>query len=155
MLDNNLLSPLGFAFRMKRAPNVEFQVQQVSVPGMNLGAIQSPTPFVRITDPGNITYDDLQITFMVGENLDSYLEIFNWIEQLGRPDSFKQYEYEKTDASLIILNSAKRAVFDIQFTDIFPTSLSGLDFDSTIADVQYISATATFSFDRFYYNTLG
>ena len=155
MLDNNLLSPLGFAFRMKRAPNVEFQVQQVSVPGMNLGAIQSPTPFVRITDPGNITYDDLQITFMVGENLDSYLEIFNWIEQLGRPDNLNQYSYEKTDASLIVLNSAKRAVFDIQFTDIFPTSLSGLDFDSTIADVQYISATATFSFDRFYYNTLG
>lgn len=155
MLDNNLLSPLGFAFRMKRAPNVEFQVQQVSVPGMNLGAIQSPTPFVRITDPGNITYDDLQITFLVGENLDSYLEIFNWIEMLGRPDSFKQYQYDKTDASLIILNSAKRAVFDIQFTDIFPVSLSGLDFDSTITDVQYVSATATFSFDRFYYNTLG
>lgn len=155
MLDNNLLSPLGFAFRMKRAPNVEFQVQQVSVPGMNLGAIQSPTPFVRITDPGNITYDDLQITFLVGENLDSYLEIFNWIEQLGRPDNLNQYSYEKTDASLMVLNSAKRAVFDIQFTDIFPTSLSGLDFDSTIADVQYISATATFSFDRFYYNTLG
>lgn len=154
MLDNNLLSPLGFAFKMKRAPNVEFQVQQVSVPGMNLGAIQTPTPFVRITDPGNITYDDLQITFLVGENLESYLEIFNWIEQLGRPDSFNQYDYEKTDASLIILNSAKRAVFDIQFTDIFPTSLSGLDFDSTITDVQYVSVTATFSFDRFYYNNL-
>lgn len=152
MLDNNLLSPLGFAFRLKRAPNVEFQVQQVSIPGMNLGAIQSPTPFVRLTDPGNITYDDLQITFLVGENLGSYLEIFNWIEMLGRPDNFQQYNYEKTDASLILLNSAKRPIFDIQFTDVFPTSLSGLDFDSTITDVQYINVTATFSFDRFYYN---
>jgi hypothetical protein len=150
-IENNLLSPLNFSFKLKKAPNVEYLVQQISVPGLNLGTATSPTPFVRLTHPGNITYDDLRITFKAGENLTSYLEIYNWIEGLGRPDSYQQYDYTPTDATLVILNSAKRPIINIQFQDIFPTSLTSLEFDSTMTDVQYMTVDATFSFDRMFY----
>lgn len=151
-IENNLLSPLNYTFKLKKAPNVEYLIQQVSIPGMNLGSVQTPSPFVRLTHPGNITYDEVRLTFKVGENLTSYLEIFNWIEALGRPDSYSQYDYTATDATLVILNSAKRPVINVLFTDIFPTSLTGLDFDSTMTDVQYMTVDATFAFDRMYYN---
>ena len=151
-IENNLLNPLNFYFKLSKTPDTEYLVQGVSIPGINLGAVQTPTPFVRVTNPGNMTYDDLRITFKVGENLTSYLQIYNWMVELGRPDTFDQYKYEPFDASLLILNSARRPVIDVKFTDVFPTSLSPIDFDATLTEVQYVTVDATFSFDRMYFN---
>lgn len=151
-IENNLLNPINFYFKLSKTPNVEYLVQGVGIPGVNLGSIQTPTPFVRVTNPGNMTYDDLRVTFKVGENLTSYLEIYNWMVELSRPDSFDQYKYTASDASVLILNSARRPIIDVSFTDVFPTSISPIDFDATLEDIQYVTVDATFSFDRMYFN---
>lgn len=153
-IENNLLNPLNFYFKLSKTPNVEYQVQSVTIPGLNLGSVQTPTPFARLTTPGNVQYDDLLVSFKVGENLSSYLEIYNWMTGLGRPDNFEQYNYVESDASVLILNSAKHPIINVRFTDIFPTSISPLDFDATLTDVQYVTATATFAFDRMYFDSI-
>ncbi len=150
----NLLSPINYAFKLTRTPNVNYAVQQVSIPGLNLGSIDIPTPHVRLPFQGNINYDELRITFKVGEDLANYLEIFNWMNALGHPDGYSQYEDQKSDASVIILASSKRPSISVDFTDCYPTSLSTLDFDSTITDIQYVTVDATFKFTRFYYNVI-
>jgi len=154
MIQNNLLSPVGFQFILSRAPNIEYLVQQVSIPGMQLGNANIQTPFVRVVQAGNLTYDDIRITFKISENLESYMEIFNWMVALGHPDDFDQYADIRSDAKMIILNSAKRPAFEVSFTNIYPTSLSNIDFDTTLNDVQYINADASFSFDRMYFKTI-
>lgn len=153
-IENNFLSPIGFALKIDRTPNVDYAVQQVSVPGLNIGSIQTPTPFARITHPGNISYDELRVTFKVGENLGSYFEIFNWMVALGHPDNFSQYRDIKSDGSLVILNSAKRPNIVAKFTNMYPTTLTSLEFDATMTDVQYATADVTFAFDRIFYEIL-
>jgi len=154
MIQNNLLSPIGFQFVLTRTPNIEYLVQNVSIPGMQLGNADVPTPFVRIVQAGNLTYDNLSVTFKISENLESYLEIFNWMEALGHPDEFDQYADLRSDAKLIILNSAKRPTFEVTFTNIYPTSISDVNFDATLGDVQYLNATATFAFDRMRFKSI-
>ncbi len=151
MAQNNLLSPLGFGLKIKKTPNVDYFVQQISIPGLELGTAQTPSPFVSIPRPGNLSYGELRVTFKVGEDLASYLEIFNWMVALGHPDDFDQYNPELSDGSVVILSSAKRPYVSVDFTDMYPTSLSSLDFDSTLTDMQYITVDATFKFTRFYY----
>ena len=151
-IENNLLNPINFYFKLSKTPNVEYLVQGAEIPGINLGSVQSPTPFVRITNPGNMQYDDFRITFKVGESMTSYLEIYKWMVELSRPDSFEQYKASQVDASLLILNSARRPIIDVSFTDVFPTSISPISFDATLEDVQYVTVDATFSFDRMYFN---
>lgn len=153
-LNQNNLSTVNFKLNFKRLPNVEYRVQSVAIPGMEMGSVDRPSPFVRIPYPGNLTYGDLSVTFLVGESLADYLEIFNWMVLMGHPDELPQYDHEKifSDCNVVILNSSRTSEVSVRFTDAFPISLSPLTFDSTLTDVQYATATATFKFGRFYYD---
>lgn len=155
MIQNNMLSPLGFNLKINITPNVNYLVQQVILPGINIGSADVATQLgLRLANPGNITYQDLTINFKVGEDLSDYLEIYNWMIAIGHPDKLSQYIDKKSDASLVILNSARNPIISVRFTDMYPTSLSPIHFDATMADVQYVTAEATFRFNRFYYDTI-
>jgi hypothetical protein len=154
MVDLNTLSPLGFQFKLARTPNAEYQVQGCSFPGMSLGVAQIQTGFVKIPEPGNISYETFSVTFKVSEDLSSYLEIFNWMVELGHPDTLEQYRNPKSDASLVILNNKKRPSFSVKFTEVFPVYLSPIQFDTTMATVEPVTATAQFTFLRMYFDNL-
>lgn len=160
----NFLSPLGYKFVLSRAPNVEYFVQEVTLPGLNLGAAVQVTPFVNIPRPGDkLEFEQLNVTFRVNENLDNYIEIFNWMVALGRPEGFNQYtlsdlpyrsiDQQKdtvvSDISVTILTSAMNANIDFLMRDCFPVSLSNITMVSTASDVDYITATATFALRDF------
>lgn len=148
--NQNNLSLLNFKFKLDITPEVEFRVQKVSIPSLNMGAAIVPTPFVKMPLPGNMSYGDLSLTFMVGEDMKDYLEIHDWMVKLGYPDTFGQYRDIKSDCSLIILNSSLRPNINIRFTDAFPVNLSPIDFDLTLQEVQYATCTVTFKFIRWY-----
>ena len=157
----NFLSPLNFKFSIKRAPHINFFIQKVSIPSINLPSYESPNPFVKIPEPGDhINYGDLEITFRVDEELKNYLEIHNWIRALGKPKDFSEYKALSTnksytgngirsDISLMILSSAKNANYEIVFTDAYPYELSKMSFDTTDQTVEYIEASATFKYVLF------
>ena len=96
---------------------------------------------------------------MVDENMENYLAVYNWLTGLGFPESGKQFKEIITDSdgqrdmkepfcdgTLRILNSNYREVAKVKFQDLFPVSLTSLDFDATATDVQYFTAEATFKY---------
>jgi hypothetical protein len=135
-------------------------VQRVTLPSLTLPATTQPTPFVRIPRPGDhLDFGELSVTFKLNENLDNYLEIYNWLIALGKPEKFSQYTlkdrpYEGTgeqkdtvasDITLTFLTSAMNGNVEFTMRDCFPISLTDLEVDSTVADIEYITATATFA----------
>jgi hypothetical protein len=52
-------------------------------------------------------------------------------------------------AGLYVLNSAYKPIVTFKFYDVYPVSLSGLDFDVSIQDVDNLMATATFSYTHY------
>jgi hypothetical protein len=162
----DFLRPNGFVFVMKDLPNIKYTVQSVSLPGVSLPFAEQPTPFVNIPYAGDkMNFDELTLRFIVSENLENYLEIYNWLVGLAFPDNHEQYvnyinsrENELTtarylketrDASLIILNSSNNAKLNIQFKDAFPISLSGVEFDLSTTTVDYLQAMVTFKYQSF------
>jgi hypothetical protein len=51
-----------------------------------------------------------------------------------------------SDATLSILTSKNNAVVDVRFSDVFPISLSGLQYTQQAGDTDYLTATVTFDY---------
>ena len=154
--DQNSLNLLKYKFKLSRTPEIEYRAQTVSVPGFSIGSADMPTRLgLRVPFAGNAQYEDFSVTFLVGENLRDYLEIFNWMTSIAHPNDLSEYPRSEadtvSDVSVLVLNSSNRGIFDIKFTDAFPISLTSLDFDSTLSDVQYAQATVTFRYNRYYF----
>jgi hypothetical protein len=167
MATTNFLSPIEFKFVLARLPNVEFFVQAVNVPGASSGFSEFATPFKALFEPGDkLMYDDLQLTVVCDENLESFREIQNWIVALTYPDNFGQFKSltsgpvgginttevvntVRSDASLILLDSNKNPNIAIKFVDMFPTAISGIQLNTTGADVTPPTFDITFKYTNY------
>ena len=58
-----------------------------------------------------------------------------------------------SDATLNVLTSKNNANIEVRFSDVFPTALSGLDFNQQADDVSYLSATVTFKYKIYEFAT--
>ena len=85
-------SPVQFRFKIAKLPQVEFFIQSVNVPGISLGQAIVPTPLYNYPVPGDeISFQPLDISFLVDENLNNYKELHDWISGLGFGSSHRQY----------------------------------------------------------------
>jgi hypothetical protein len=152
---NNYLSPANFIISIDRIPNVEFFTQQLTIPDVSTSPVEVANPLKALYATGDrLAYGDLDLSFVVDENMENYLEILNWLEGLGTPESTDQFKnLEKSDAGLVsdirvlIMNSHKNPNMEFLFTNAFPTSISSLELDLSSADIAYPKASVTFRYD--------
>jgi len=165
--NRNFLSPVGFRFTLAKTPKVNFFCNSARIPEINLGVANQPTYLKDLDIPGEkLTYGDLTLRFLVDENLENYMAVHNWMTGLGFPESTQEFkdlttnddgqrdfEEQFSDGNLQILNSNFRPVANVKFFNLFPISLTSLDFDATEPDIQYFTAEASFKYTV--YNILG
>ena len=137
----NPLADVQFKFVIGALPNVTFFVQSTALPGITLAPLDIGLPqrtgFARNT--GVIEYEELNVAFLVDEYLKNWLEVYNWI--LGKPSY--------TSGVLTILSSSMNPTIEAHFKELFPTSLSALDFDSTTSDPAYQQASVGFKYTSY------
>jgi hypothetical protein len=104
--------------------------------------------------PGNMSYDELQLGFLVGEKMKDYLSIYDWMVSLGYPDGLGQYRDYRSDCSVFVLDSNLNPQYNIRFTDAYPTSLSGFTLDTTLTETQYVTASVSFRYTRWYFEPI-
>ena len=164
-VNKNFLNPNGFRFQVRKLPHVNYFTQTVTIPSTTKGEIPIRNPLTEISHPGDqLTFDPFVLRFKVDEDLQNYREILNWMIGLGHPANLYQTRALSagspihklgsrstfvSDGTLIVLTSHKNTSHEIIFRDIFPISLTELTFDSTITDVAYLEATATFRYLRY------
>jgi hypothetical protein len=161
--NRNFLSPTGFRFTLNRAPKVAFFGNTANIPSMTLGVANQSTYLKDIEVPGDkIIFEDFSLRFLVDENLENYMEIYNWIRGLGFPESLEEiYNLQRTgkidqpldkvmnvfsDGTLQVLTSHQNPNFKVVFQDLWPYSLSTLQFDATSEDIQYFTADVSFKY---------
>ena len=85
-------SPIQFRFKITKLPKVEFFIQSANLPSVTLDEVQQPTRLKAIAMPGStLTFGNLELSFLVDENLDNYKELHDWIIGLGTPESDEQF----------------------------------------------------------------
>ncbi len=164
--NRNFLSAVGFKFTIVRSPKVAFFGNSINIPSLQFGVSEVASYLRDIPFPGDkIEFEDLTVRFLVDEDLSNYMEIQKWIRGLGYPESLEEtYNYQKqkgdfadtkgqlnlySDATLLVLNSSQNLNFKVEFSDIFPISLSTLTFDATDTDIEYFTAEATFKYTMY------
>ena len=85
-------SPVQFRFKIAKLPQVEFFIQTVNLPGISIGEATVPTSLYDYPVPGDkITYQSLDISFLVDENLNNYKELHDWLAGLGFGKNHQQF----------------------------------------------------------------
>lgn len=167
--------PSKFLFKCNKLPKVEFFTTQVNLPGINLGDVIIPSPFKEIPVQGHtLTFENLELQFLVDEKLENYIELHQWLVGIGFPKSRTQFSsFKKSnqdafpsigtstnqgamygDATLVITSSKNNPNVEVRFSDIYPVALSTLQFDQQAGDVTYLTATCTFSYTLYEIFTL-
>ena len=159
--NRNFLSGIGFKFNIGRYPKVDFFCNTARIPEITLGTATQSSYLKDVEVPGDkISYGDLSIQFLVDENMENYRIVHDWITGLGFPETTQQFkdlttdkmdgskelQQQFADGTLLILNSNFNEIAKVKFLDMFPVSISSLDFDATSTDVNYFTAQATFKY---------
>ena len=167
-----------------RTPKTTWFCTAANVPGITLGEAQYPTPMTDMFVTGDkLTFETLNITFIVDEELENYRELWNWIVGIGSPVNHSQWStellkgdgavrqfgtddtdprtkstYEESnlysDGAVIIYNSKNTPKVEVKFKDMFPISLSSLEYSQELTDVEYFKATASFRYLYYEFETV-
>ena len=177
------LSPTQFRFGIHQLPKVEFFVQTCNLPGLTMNNTEIPNPFKNIPVMGEkIEYEDLNLTFLVDEYLENYLQLHQWLTAIGFPEKREQFRTHRdvtsntpasggtpsvdtinsavadkamySDAYLMILSNKNNPIVEIDFKNVFPTSICGLSFDGGDTDVEYLTCDVTFKYQIYEIRTL-
>ena len=60
-----------------------------------------------------------------------------------------------SDATLMILTNKNNPVTEVRFSDVFPISLSGLDYNQQATDINYLTAEVTFKYGIYEFANIG
>ena len=176
-------SPTQFKFGIHQLPKVEFFTVSANVPSISAGVVTRATPFKDIPIAGEkLTYENLSITFQIDEYLENYISLHNWMKGIGFPTDRQEFRTFRdvtsntpasgktpptdlvgkavpdralySDAYLMILSNKNNPIVEVNFQNIFPISLSALEFTQTVTDIEYMTATAEFAYQIYEINTL-
>ena len=176
-------SPTQFKFGIHQLPKVEFFTVSANVPSISAGVVTRATPFKDIPLVGEkLTYENLSITFQIDEYLENYISLHNWMKGIGFPTDRQEFRTFRdvtsntpasgktpptdlvgkavpdralySDAYLMILSNKNNPIVEVNFQNIFPVSLSALEFTQTVTDIEYMTATAEFAYQIYEINTL-
>ena len=175
-------SPSQFRFSLLKVPNVEYFVTGVNLPGVSFsGDATINTRFTSVHFMGDsMEFEDLEVTFLINEALENYREIHDWMVGIGFPKDNQQYidaigseqnmnpiaskvdnakatgkpSVLMSDATLTILTNKNNPNLRVNFKNCFPTSLSGLSYNTQGTDTEQLTATVTFKYDIYEFQVL-
>ena len=131
-----------------------------------------------------LEYEDLSVTFICDEYLENYTSLHEWMTAIGFPKNRDQFSTFRSttsnaptdtrgsskdigdvgvstaikgmfsDATLMVLSIKNNPIVQVNYADVFPTSLSALDFNQNATDVEYLQATATFKYKLYEIETI-
>ena len=160
-------------------PTTEWFVVRANIPSVQLGQGDQFTPFVQVAVVGDhITYGDFSVTFIVDENLKNYMEMYNWVKNIGFPFSHDQFNtlprpdyqdksggtnydaesdtYSKandrdlyTDIVLQIMTSKNNLVAQCEIYEAFPTTIGAIEYSQQETDMTYAQCEVGFAYSWF------
>jgi hypothetical protein len=153
--NRNFLNPIGYLLKLEKFEGVDFFCQTANVPDLTMPTTEVSSRFrsLPIIPGGGVTFGDFSVRFIVDEDLVNYNSVHTWIRDVGNADQMARTTPENdiyTNGQLHIVTSSYNPAFIVEFRDLFPVSLSGLQFDATMTDVEYITAEVVFKHQQFF-----
>lgn len=158
--NKSFLSDNKFQFVIDRLPNLTFFIQTINLPGITLLSTTVNNPFVATPIAGNqLIFGQLTAGIIVDENLEGWSEIYNWIVQLGNPQTLDKIgnltklpgknNSITSDASLLIKTNSNNPNILIKFIDLFPVEIGEISFTSIGNSQEFTTSSVTFGYSYY------
>lgn len=152
--NENLLEINGFKLVISKIPETTYFCQTANLPGISIEALPQQTMFNPVLFPGgNVAHESFSVKFVVSESLNNWREIYNWIMSCSTYTDFsKIVDTDKSlvsDATLFILNSKNGLTHTVRFYNLFPKSLSSIEFDFTDTELTTLVSSVEFAFSHY------
>jgi len=162
--NTDLLQSSKFILSFPRIQLTQFFCQAVNIPGISVQNTLQTTPFSDLNIPGDkINFDIFSMEFLVDEELQSWVQVHDWIRGITFPTEFTEYKDlnksskfssvskhpQYADADLIVQSATNQSKIKFHFVDMFPISVSGVNLDVRVGSERVLTATANFKYKRF------
>lgn len=155
--NTSFLQTTKYTFLIPNLPFAKYFCQSINLPGVSSSDIEVANPFSSTyRHPTKMSYEPFSITFLIDEDLKVWEETYKWIVSLTRPESYEQYvKNQRENASpyrdgiLTINTNANLPNMRINFRNVFPVTLSGIQFGTTASADTTPTADVTFRYDLF------
>lgn len=136
-------------------PEITFFITSFNIPGISLGTRPLANPFKEHQEPGNLlTYEELQLTFLVDENFKSWNEIHQWIKEGSNGYTFSTQNITRKNANIIITTNNMNPAYRIGIKNMFPISVASIDIDLQQAEATPITFQSTFVYESYKFENL-
>lgn len=149
--NRNFLAPIGFQLKLELFAGVDFFCQKANLPGINMPYTEVPTRFrsFPIAPGGGVSYDDFDVTFIIDEGLTNYNTVQKWMREFGNAEKNHERPVDYSNGQLMIVTSNFNPAIFVDFENLFPISLTPIDFDATVDDIDYFTAQVKFKYTNF------
>lgn len=155
--NTSFLQPTKFTFSFVTMPFLTYFCQTVQIPGVSTTAPVVPSPFANMYRHGDkLVYDQLSVTSIIDEDMQSWLETYDWLLAITKPESFEQYKrfYNPNkrlyhDAVMTINTNANLQNLRVKFFECHPTSISAVQFNTSDNADTIMTADIIFRYDRY------
>lgn len=161
--NTNLLQPTKFLLTFSRIPAAQYFLQSVNLPGITAGQTMINTPIHDYyVAPVKMEFSNLNINFLLDESLQSWKDIYYWFRSVASPESIEERNRLRrlqtgkddkssyySDGILTLLSNLNNPIMRIEFFNLFPISLSDVQFDTRQSADDVMTADATFVFEYF------
>ena len=166
--NTNYLQASKFLITFDRIPNIQYFCQEVNLPGLQIPIAIINTPLLDFQSPGTkIKYNPFIMTFNVNEDISNWKEMYDWFLAIASPTGFQERndlrlknskrgaDNDKlySDITLTVLSALNNPIVRVRFVDTFPLSLTDIQFDTKSSAETIITATTTFNFDYFFFES--
>jgi len=152
----NLSKHENATLEFENLPEVSFFVTVFSLPGLSIGSTEIANPFLSYQKEGSkLTYEEFTVTSLIDESFLNWRKMREWILE-GYPQSFapERMQYDTTQVtrrsgSLILTTNNMNPFMTIAFKNLFPISLSSVQFDLQQAEPTVLSFESTFVYESY------
>ena len=143
----NLLALTGFKmqFNTDLFPLTERLAVAASFPSISVSEVainfSNKAGFVS---SGFLQYGELSVRIAVDERLGVYDELYNWLKRNSEGGALESY-----DLVLNFVTSHFNVSRSVQFTQVFASSIGGMELNTQASDVEYAFIDVTFKYDNF------
>ena len=137
----------NFAVRFEGHKNLEQNITELTIPGLNIGQQETYNMHQRVKLPSRSVepdYDELIANFNVLENYSNYFEVWRWIKDYKKSIGNEDYRNLMKDITVFTYDLNKILIRKIYYKLCFPSMLSDITINNTQSEPEPAIFTVNF-----------
>lgn len=129
--DVNIAIPVTLLAYIKTSRNLTYRCENAQLPGRTLATVDQKTYGPTEKFPYQTTYNDIDLTFMVDDNMDQKVFFDAWLNFIN-PTYNNNFRYKSDYATIVTINQydvTNEISYSVNLYDAYPISINQLDLD--------------------------